>query len=149
MNRKIISKEIIIIFIFSTIFFISSQLLINDANFQSKNSDEKINQSTIIKNLDPSTYSESLNKEAHNVNLSLHESYYTQGNSIIRFVNTSDSNNNTFTAPAPKVSGFNSTFTNFTISNIKAENKTLTLEPSGALTYDLDNLNYTLSSFIV
>ena len=65
----------------------------------------------------------SFNGVGDKVNITLHQSYLN--NSFNTIVNTSKVNGNNFTLPSPTDISFNSTFTNMTIKDIYAPNKTL------------------------
>ncbi|GAH85444.1 unnamed protein product, partial [marine sediment metagenome] len=60
------------------------------------------------------------------INVTLQQSYLN--NSFNMALSPSDSNNNSFSLPCPTDLTFNSSFTNITIENIYAPNKTLTVE---------------------
>jgi len=68
----------------------------------------------------------SFSSSGENINLTLHQSY--SNNSFNTALSLSDPNSNSFSLPCPKDVTFNSTFTNITIKDIYAPNKTLEIE---------------------
>ncbi len=62
------------------------------------------------------------------MNITLHQSYEAEGDPLYEISNVSDTTNNTFSVKSPKDNYFNSTFTNITIRDIYAPNKTVVVE---------------------
>lgn len=93
-----------------------------------------------------SNYASEINYNTCNLNISLHQAYHNNTYNI--FLNTSDINNNTFSIPHPSDNSFNSSFTDITITNIYAPNKTLVIDNFPSPTsFNLTNTNATATSF--
>ncbi|KKL92875.1 hypothetical protein LCGC14_1880320, partial [marine sediment metagenome] len=73
-----------------------------------------------------SDFSSNFVSTGENINITLHQSYLNT--SFDTIVNTSIVNGNNFTLPSPKDIMFNSTYTNITVKDIIAPNKSLIIE---------------------
>ncbi|NVM46678.1 MAG: hypothetical protein HWN79_17365, partial [Candidatus Lokiarchaeota archaeon] len=105
-------------------------VLVIDNSYNAENNNDN---SLDFQNQTPETSDyQNFNGDGGNLNITLHQSYLN--NSFNTNLNTSDSNNNTFTLPCPTDITFNSSYVNITVDNIYAPNKTIILETTTILT---------------
>ncbi|MBA7520187.1 hypothetical protein ES705_12280 [subsurface metagenome] len=105
------------------LFYFLSISLFTNFNFEPPFYKDDANKDDFINSPKTSDSLPSFNGVGDKVNVSLHQSYLN--NSFNTIVNTSIVNGNNFTLPCPKDVNFNSTFTNITVKDIFAPNKTL------------------------
>ena len=151
-SRK--NKRIFILFLITTTI---SFLNFSQLNWNYNNSSFNPNSPTeieLLNELKTSDYSSSFVSTGENMNITLHQSYLNS--SFDTIVNTSIVNGNNFTLPSPKDIMFNSTYTNMTVKDIIAPNKTLIIEDDysgGVPLFQINNhyLSFNVSSagFIV
>ncbi|GAH51146.1 unnamed protein product, partial [marine sediment metagenome] len=106
-------------------YFLSISLFIN-FNFEPPFYKDDANKDDFINSPKTSDSLPSFNGVGDKVNVTLHQSYLN--NSFNTALSPSDPNNNSFSLPCPKDITFNSTFTNITIQDIYAPNKSLIVE---------------------
>ncbi|GAH16069.1 unnamed protein product, partial [marine sediment metagenome] len=140
------NKRILILFLITTTMsFLTFSPLVWDfydsqSNLNSPTGFESFNELKI------SDYSSNFGSAGENMNITLHQSYLN--NSINTIVNTSDSSNNKITLPSPTDTTFNSTYTNLTINDLYAPNKTLIVEDDTITSFDdFTNANPLVTSF--
>ncbi|MHA1987372.1 MAG: hypothetical protein ACW98D_12100 [Promethearchaeota archaeon] len=93
----------------------------------------------LITGLKTSDYSLNLGSTGENMNISLHESYLND--SFDTNLDLSDPGNNSFSLPSPKDTYFNSSFTEASVEDIYAPNKSLVVED--------DSLGVGFEAFII
>ena len=102
------------------------------------------------KTLRSSSFSESFSSRGDKVNLTVMESLLREDPSLIEFEDLSDNANNSFEIDVPKIKNFNSSLLNFSIDDIKLENKSLSVESTAFHTdYDFTSSIYASTSFVV
>ena len=122
-KRKAVFLFILICFLSSSLF---AQNLFQDIDDNEFEVDNFTFDSDILKNLKTSSYPQTFGSSGEDINITLHQSY--MNTSFDTIVNTSIVNGNNFTLPSPKNVFFNSTFTNITVNNIIAPNKSLIID---------------------
>ncbi|MHA1253247.1 MAG: hypothetical protein ACTSRP_24925, partial [Candidatus Helarchaeota archaeon] len=140
-KKQLLFGLIIFNIIFISVFFTptSKNIICNSLNKESKDEFK-------IKNINTSNYSSSFQNNGGNFNITLHESILD--NKLKKITNFSDINNRTITINSPKISNFNSSFTNISITNIIAKNYNLIVEDDNVNYYDnFDNTNPDATSF--
>lgn len=118
--------------------FIKNNSLLEDDNSNDFESDD-----FQMDNLRTSDYQPSFNGSGEDINIKLHQSYLN--NSFNTVLNTSDSNNNTFTLPCPTDTTFNSTYTNITIRDVYAPNKVINVEDGTSNSEPIDTYDWAFS----
>ncbi|KKM64123.1 hypothetical protein LCGC14_1504550, partial [marine sediment metagenome] len=100
----------------------------------------------LLNELKISEYSSNFASTGENMNITLHQSYVNR--SFDTIVNTSIINGNNFTLPSPIDTYFNSTYTNITVKDIIAPNKTIIIEDQLSSWQSID-LVTVATSFVV
>ncbi|KKL75813.1 hypothetical protein LCGC14_2051140, partial [marine sediment metagenome] len=122
-------------FLYFDQFFLNSNHIIN--------STDSFVESEVIKELKTSSYPQTFEDSGENMNITLHQSYLDT--SFDTILNTSIVNGNNFTLPSPTDVFFNSTFTNITVKDIIASNKTIIYEDDGIQAEQVFSFQYAVS----
>ena len=73
-------------------------------------------------------YSSNFYGTGNDINITLHQSIINEGTPLYEITDFDDVNNRTFQVDCPKDTAFNSIFSNITVMNISAPNKTLNID---------------------
>ncbi len=142
-KRKTGFLLILLCFLSSSLF---AQNFIQDNKSKDITTDEELTtfDDEILGELKTSSYSQTFEGSGNNTNMALHQSYIN--NTFNTVVNTSVVNGNNFTVLCPQDANFNSSYAKFTVEDITAPNKTLTIEnETGASKVILSNSHYAFS----
>ena len=120
------NKRILILFLITTTlsFFTFSQMIWNTNNFSS--STKSYTESQLVNRLRSADYYPEFGNIGENMNITMHQSYFNTSFNTIVNISITDGNN--FTLPCPTDVNFNSSYTNITVNNVVAPNKTLDVE---------------------
>ncbi len=120
---------------------VNSNSFRSQKTIENDNSDE---QDIYSYKLQTSEYSSSIKENGGDINISLYQ--VLSDTSLKSIVNTSDSNNNTFTVSSPYDKNFNSSYTYIEIGEIISHNKTIVIEESAPGNGTEDTVNGDLAA---
>ncbi len=121
-------KNLIIIGLFLVLSF-SSLFLMNSPQLSDGNTGDVKNNERNVLDTPQISYTENVSRtDVQDLDITLHQSIINEGDPLYQITDFNDNNNRTFGVDSPADANFNSTFTNITITDIYAPNKTLIVE---------------------
>ncbi|MFX1499681.1 MAG: hypothetical protein ACFFDH_01805 [Promethearchaeota archaeon] len=140
-NKK--SKRIALLFLIAIAmsFLNFNQYFWNNNNSKNEIDSDIDNRSQIFSELKTSDYAVNYYGMGGNMNITLHQSYFNDA--FNKIVNTSIVDGNNFTIACPEDANFNSTFTNITVNDIIAPNRSLIIEETLSWQELLDSRRWT------